>query len=158
MSGIRGYFLGIVSVSMIAGIITALQSGKTGVSKLVKLIAGLVLSLYVITPVETLSTGDLLEQWDIELGQGSDAVEYGQSIAAQEKAKIISDQTAAYILDKANGMGLEVRVDVILEGDDWPMPIAVTLSGRASPYHRKALEEMLVRDLEIPRENILWTE
>lgn len=107
MSGIRGYFLGIVSVSMIAGIITALQSGKTGASKLVKLIAGLVLSLYVIAPVETLSTGDLLEQWDIELGQGSDAVEYGQSIAAQEKAKIISDQTAAYILDKANGMGLE---------------------------------------------------
>ena len=156
MSGIRGYFLGIVSVSMITGIITALQSGKTGASKLVKLIAGLVLSLYVIAPVETLSTGDLLEQWDIKLGQGSDAVEYGQSIAAQEKAKIISDQTAAYILDKADSMGLSLDVEVILKQDGSFLPETMTIEGRATKQQAEELLEEITDALGITREDIVW--
>lgn len=158
MSSVARYFLGILSVAMICGILTSLQSGKSGASRLVKWIAGLVLSLCVIAPLGNVSSLDLPDIWQLQTDQGDQAVCDGKSLAAQAKAQIISEQTTAYILDKANAMGLEIEAFVTLSGDTLPVPVAVTFSGRASPYHRSTMEEILSRELGIARENVKWTE
>lgn len=158
MAEVGGYFLRIISVALICAILTSLQSSGTGASRLIQLVAGLVLSLCVVTPLGGLSFTNFPESWDLEIDQGTHVVSDGKNMAWNEQAEIISKQTEAYILDKANDMGLEVEVSVTLEGDTWPVPVAVLLSGRASPYHRRSMEDMLSRDFGLARENVRWTE
>ena len=85
-------------------------------------------------------------------------MDQGLEMARSERMEIIYQQTSAYILDKANAMGLEVEVEITLQETDAPIPIAVTLKGRASPYSRRSMEELLYRELGIPKEKIIWTE
>ena len=158
ISDLGRYFLGIVSVAIICAILTGLQSGTNGPSRLGKLVSGLVLALCVIAPLEKLSPAGIFNNWSIRLEEGSSIVDQGLEMVRSERMEIIYQQTTAYILDKANAMGLEVEVEITLQETDAPIPIAVTLKGRASPYSRQSMEELLYRELGIPKEKIIWTE
>jgi len=73
-----------------------------------------------------------------------------------ELTELIKSRTAAYIMDKADALGLRVQVRVRTETgtDGIPMPVAAELTGEYS----EALSAYLERELGIPRERQVWHE
>lgn len=87
-----------------------------------------------------------------------------ESVQAQEEAyrsayhaalsQDIAARTAAYIEDKARGMGLAVRAEVLLTQDDPPLPLRVTLHGAYSA----ALTNALTQELGLEQGSVIWEE
>ena len=67
---------------------------------------------------------------------------------------IIAEQTAAYISDKADTLGIAVTVKVLVEpgADGIPVPAAARLVGQPS----EELVSYMVQELGIPRERQVW--
>ena len=73
-----------------------------------------------------------------------------------ELKALIESQTAAYISDKANALGLEVTVRVEAEAgaDGIPVPAAADIQGARS----EELASYMEQELGIPRERQSWHE
>ena len=73
--------------------------------------------------------------------------------ATREKAlsKGIANQWAAYIEDKAEGLGVSLRAEVTL-APGGVLPEGVVLRGR----HSEALSELLTKELGIAKEKQVW--
>lgn len=70
---------------------------------------------------------------------------------------LITDAAEAYILDKAQAMGLELRAEVTLRlKDRYPVPWAARLYGSPTEQQRRTLSELLERDLGIPPDRQEW--
>lgn len=92
---------------------------------------------------------------DIQL-EASDAAAVGENLGRQEMEAIIIDRTQAYILDKAEELGLCLSVKVELSGEEYPLPIGVRLEGDASPYARMVLTDYISQTLGISVEDQQW--
>lgn len=66
----------------------------------------------------------------------------------------IAARTAAYIEDKARGMGLSVSAEVVLSSDDVPLPTGATLHGDYSA----ALTRTLIEELGWEQGSVIWTQ
>lgn len=66
----------------------------------------------------------------------------------------IAERTAAYIEDKAHGMGLSVSAEVVLSSDDVPLPTGATLHGDYSA----ALTRTLIEELGWEQGSVIWTQ
>ena len=66
---------------------------------------------------------------------------------------IIEEQAAAYIQDKAAGLGISCRVAVEADGaGDWPVPTAVTVTGALTAEQRETLTRTIEADFAVPAE------
>lgn len=156
MEAVRQYVVSVVSAALICGIVTGLMKKGTA-QEVVKLICGLFLTFTVIRPITQL---DLSEFSDFGLSYSQDAARasaMGENLARESLTDIIKAETEAYILDKAAALGISVDVHVIVSDADPPVPVAIRLSGTASPYIRQQLESLIQKDLGIAKENLLWT-
>jgi hypothetical protein len=88
----------------------------------------------------------------------TNAVASGEDIASQEQAKIIKEQSQAYILDKAVSLGAEVSVSVTLSDTAPPKPIKISVKGAVSPYVKSVLKAYLKEQFGIPEEAQTWTQ
>jgi stage III sporulation protein AF len=88
---------------------------------------------------------------------GQSWIEDAQMLSRNALADIIKDRTEAYILDKAAAMGAAITVVVSVSGDEPPVPLGVEISGPVSPYMKLRLEEMIQEDLNIAKENQVWS-
>ena len=70
--------------------------------------------------------------------------------------QIITDETRAYIMDKARSYGAEIQVEITLSRANPPVPEGCTIWGQISPYVKQQLKKILITDLGIPEENHLW--
>ena len=86
------------------------------------------------------------------------ALSKGTDLAREAESEIISTETCAYILDKAESMGADISVDVILNNGEPPIPDTVYLCGKISPYARNRIENMIETDIGIPKERQIWLE
>ena len=57
-------------------------------------------------------------------------------------------------MDKAADLHANLRVEVAVGEDN--LPVAVTISGEASPYARRQIQAMIANDLGISKENQKW--
>jgi len=72
-------------------------------------------------------------------------------------AQLIKEKCEAYILDRADEMGLTLSVDVVMrEAGDYPYPVSVVLSGMISESDRLYFKKMLERDFAITPECQEW--
>ena len=69
----------------------------------------------------------------------------------------IKSRTQAYILDKAMALELQLQVEVVLSEDEIPVPEEVRLAGKASPYAKARLQQIIKEDLGIDKEHLIWT-
>ena len=67
--------------------------------------------------------------------------------------RIIKQKTETYILDKANALGAEITVQVVLE--DY-IPAGVTIMGDVSPFVKSNLSASITQELNIPPEEQIW--
>lgn len=157
MDGLRQYIISITAAAILCGILTGFFGKKGTISAVVKLLSGLFLALTVIRPWIQLEINDLSDFLDSISVSSSDAVQAGKTSAEDALRERIKAKTEAYILDKATAWDAELTVEITLSEADPPVPCAVCLSGRVSPYAKVQLSKMLEEDLGIAKEDQTWT-
>lgn len=153
MEGIREYVLSLTAAALLCALLLAIPQEGTA-KELTKLLCAVALTLCALGP---LTRAD----WSQITGGLGDFESLGQAYASQGEIEarqamedIIKQRIAAYILDKAQELGLELEAQVEL--GDALLPAAVRLRGQVSPYPRQLLEETLSRELGIAKEKLIW--
>lgn len=158
MSGIRGYLLGIVAASFLVSLVCAFPQTK-GIKRVLTLCGGLFLLLTLVRPVLAFRVGDLrsyLDQYSLDDSVISQALEDGQN----ESARLITEQTSEYILDKAAELGASITPEVTLASlsESYQYPYSVTIKGQWTPRQRQELTTYISQTLGIPEERQIWSE
>lgn len=156
MDSLRSYILSIVAGAIVCGIVIKLLGEKGTQGAMAKLMAGLFLTFTVIRPIADIRLDKMGDIMDIYTADAMTAVEAGSQITRDALIQSIKAQCEAYILDKAEDLGLTLQVAVTLSEDEMPVPIGVTLSGAAAPYAKGRLSAILSEELGIEKEAQKW--
>ena len=155
MGALREWLTSVVVVSVLLAVVQTLIPEGT-VRKIGAFTGGLILLVTLLQPL----LGVEFEDLELRLEQSRETVEQRQQELEQagerEMAELIEQQTAAYIWDKADALGLDLSAEVRVERgpDGIPLPVSATLTGTYS----EALSAYLERELGIPRERQVWHE
>lgn len=156
MDSIRQYLLSVISAAIFSSIAVAIVPKKGMQASIIKITAGLIMTITVISP---LTKFDFTNLQDIALDFSCDAqnaAKVGEVFAETQIREIITQQIEAYIQEKAVDLGAEIRVEVELTHEDPPVPLAVTIYGTVSPYTKSVLERYIENNLAIPEEHQVW--
>ena len=155
MGALREWLTSLVAVSMLLSVARTLVP-EGSIRKISSFTGGLILLVVLLRPLlgADLSRLDLhLEDCERAIGQRQEEL---ASAGEAELAGIIEERTAAYISDKADTLGLAVKVQVETKpaGDGVPVPWRAELWGPRSP----ALATYMEEELGIPGERQVWHE
>ena len=155
MGALREWLTSLVAVSMLLSVAQTLVP-EGSIRKISSFTGGLILLVVLLRPLlgADLSRLDLhLEDYERAIGQRQEEL---ASAGEAELAGIIEERTAAYISDKADTLGLAVKVQVETKpaGDGVPVPWRAELWGPRSP----ALATYMEEELGIPGERQVWHE
>lgn len=156
MPDLRQYLLTIIAAAILCALINRFIGEKSAVSGIIKLISGIFLSLYIISPFIK------IEKWDFESfthdiqQRAEDAVSTGTEMADESLSHIIKTKTESYILDKAASLDLSIEVEVTLDDSNPPRPYKVYVYGDASPYAKEILRKYILDTFGIAREDQHW--
>lgn len=155
MGALRQWLLGVVLTAFAAGL--AREVAPKGREQVwVRLVGGLLLMLAILRPLAGLSGAELA----LETGSFSRDTQAQTERYRRERqdvlASIIAEKTAAYIWDKAYGLGLQVSVEVTTAAGESgiPLPDTVAITG---PYSA-ALAACIEEGVGIPAEKLIWLE
>ncbi len=153
---IRQYLLTVTAAALICAIVNTLTGPSGTVKAVLKLLTGLFLAASVISPWIQIRPLDLSGFTDTLQIEGAQAVAAGEEAAQESMGEIIKQRVAAYILDKAESLELDLEVEVTLDGADPPQPCGVTITGAAAPYAKEVLRAYIEDNLGIAKENQWW--
>ena len=156
MGSVRQYLIAVTAAAIICGIAKSLWSEKTVAGSMLRMIAGIIMTLTVLSPVVHLKLSALPELSAELVTQANSAAAIGEEMAAAEINAIIKEQVRAYILDKAAGLGASLDVEVTVAADGSHRPEEVILRGKISPYAKARLQSMIAEDIQIAKENQQW--
>lgn len=154
MTAVGGYVLSVISASVIVAILSSFFDGKGATGGFIKLISGLFLTFVIINPVTKLDFSRVNHYLDEFTLEGMEAAAVGENLARDKEAEIIISHVQAYILDKAEFLGAQLDVEVILGQNN--IPASVKLKGNISPYAKVELTEIITENLGISKEHQLW--
>lgn len=152
----KNYVISIIVAGIICAIADLLLDNKTATGKIAKILTGILMCVTVLTPLTNISFKYISNYFDSLSVHADNYVEDGKASAQISINGIIKSQTEAYILDKAESMGLDVAVEVELD-DDNSVPCGVTIAGEASPYAKGLMASYIEETIGITRENQRWT-
>ena len=156
MEGVREYLLAVTAAAVLCGIIRCLAGENGALASISKMLCGLFLTTVVISPVAKVNIQDISQVALDMLVEGQQAAQEGEISYDQTIRQIITDETRAYIMDKARAYGAEIQVEITLSEGDPPIPESCVISGAVSPYVKQQLTKMLIADLNIPEDNQIW--
>lgn len=155
IDGARTWLLGVVLTALAGGLARQLApQGKE--QSMVRLVSGLLLALAILRPL----AGSGWDGPEIPAGnfslQSREQAELYRKNQQEALSAIIEEKTEAYILDKANRLGLDctVRVTAAAGESGIPLPTSVTVRGAYSSALAKCMEE----EVGIPAQNQIWLE
>lgn len=152
----KEYVLSVVAAAIVCAVVRVFLNKKTAIGHISGLLSGILMAITVLAPLGNITFNGISEFWDDLSGDAEKYVLQGAFIAENEKADIIKDQSEAYILDKANRMGLQITVEVELDGQNGNIPHSVVVSGNVSPYAQMQLGSYMEQNLGIAKENQKW--
>ncbi len=156
MNSIGQYIFSVTAAALVCSIARKLI-GKNGTAAQVgKMMTGVFMALAILGPMVKLEWGNLTDWTEDHTREASKAVAAGQEQSNTALSEIIKERTAAYILEKAESLGLEIEVFVTVSKDEIPLPSAVRIRGKTSPYAKTRLQDILETDLGIPKEKQTW--
>lgn len=152
MEALRQYILSVVAAALLCGLVTGVMpSGRA--KQIIRMVCGLFLAYTVLQGLTGMEWR--MPHWtDLAADDARQAAALGESIGEEARAKIISEQTRAYILDKAADLGLALEAEVTL--NEGLVPRSVTIRGQAAPYERRQLQSTIALELGIPKEKQQW--
>ena len=153
MEGWKQYVISIIGCCLICGTVLQMLSESKGKS-LLRLICGMILGITLLGPLSGIRPEDLqLFTWPCPSPEPY--ITDGERTAQQIRAEYIKAACEAYILDKAEILGAEIGIQITLNAEQ--IPISAKLSGEGSDDAQSRLQQILIRDLGIPKENQEWT-
>lgn len=151
----RAWLLGIVLTAFAAAL--ARQLAPRGKEQaMVRLAGGLLLTLAILRPLAGMDwEGPALAAGSFRAQTREQAEAYRKN-QIQVLSSIIEERTEAYILDKAEQLGLACSVEVTAAAGESgvPLPCRVTIRG---PYSRE-LAVCVEEEVGVPAEKIFWLE
>ncbi len=156
MENIAAYLLQITGCALICSAVLYVLGEKGAVSGSAKLLYSLAMTVYVLSPWVDL---DFEKIWTLNSAysqSGEAATAEGENSAQTAMGEIISQQTQAYILDKAVSLGADLTVSVQVSNAMPPTPCRVRLQGNVSPYGKQVLSDWIAKELNIAREAQQW--
>ena len=153
MEALRDYLISITSAALISGIVIGITKKSGSISSIVKLLAGLFMTVTVLHPLVDIRLSEAQFYWEQLSLDGDCTAAIGKTAAESEMKQIISDRSNAYILEKASELGADIQVEVLLKD---LMPDAVKISGAVSPYAKQQLSKYITTNLGIPLEDQNW--
>lgn len=151
----RQYLLSIVGAAIICSIAKNISNEKTLSGAMLRLVAGIIMTVTVLAPVVNLDLNDLPLMTTNFMDEASAIAAEGEEMAASARNAIISDRAEAYILDKAAAFGAALEVEVTIS-DGTMMPEGARIKGAISPYAKLQLQRIMEQDLQIAKENQQW--
>ena len=158
MEELGKYILSIVSAAVIVSICSSVTGERSALSGFIRITGGLFMAIVILTPISDWDWDGEFPTLEMFEQEAEFALSNGTDLAREAESEIISAETCAYILDKAESMGADISVEVILNGGDLPVPDTVYLSGKIAPYARNRIESMIETDIGIPKERQIWLE
>lgn len=157
MEELRTYLIRIVIAAMVTGAASALCS-SSGVKRVVRLCGGVCLALLVLGPLLHLDLDAVTRQFEALQTSGQQFSQSGVQTAQQQLQQIISEQTATYILDKAEACQAQITVEVQTStyADYYCIPSQVQITGKVTPEQKLELMQVLTEDLGLTKEQIQW--
>ena len=156
MGSIGKYLFSIVACALLISICKTVLPQKSVVGSLVKMICGVLLSITIISPLRRISFNDMYSIYSRIKIDGEMVAEDGSQMSKIQLEDSIKECVASYIFDKATSLELSVDTEVFLSNETVPRPNEIHITGNASPYAKAQLTQIIIRDLSIPEENILW--
>ena len=154
---IRLYILSVSAAAMICSMVLSLCD-KKGLNKAaIRMLCGIFIAITMIDPLLEIRLPDISMSTGIISGEATAAAEEGRQAAVNAVGAIIKQRTESYILDKADAMGLELIVQVILDRENQRYPQCVRIQGTASPYAKRQLQLWISEKLGIAEEKQIWT-
>ena len=151
MEFIRQWIFGIAGAGII-GTVALAVAPEGSVKKILKVVVALVLIISVLRPFIGWDPAFGLEDWGGEISrEGIEKTGMGLMEV------IIAERTSAYIVNKAQAIGLDVSVIVECRIEEhYPIPWRITI-GHPRPEHAKnALSNLIYRDIGVPPERQIY--
>ena len=150
--GVRGWLLEVITVSILCAAADGLMP-PGGVKQAGKLVFGALLICVVIAPLarwEFWEGEDWLREYHNQLEQATS--DLNERAMNYERA-VIEGKYAAYIADKAAGLGATCQVEVVCEQREnlW-LPVFVRLRGEMNDEVKEEFSAWLHRELDVPAE------
>lgn len=157
MDTIKEYLLTVISCGILCAIACRLLENKGVNGMLVKLIAGIIMTLTLIMPFNKLDLSDINAYWRSYSFDADIAVAEGVNQSKQVLREGIKLRCEEYILKEAVNLNLDVSATVQLSDNDLPVPTGVMLKGSASPYAKNALTQSICTAFDLEKEKVQWT-
>lgn len=153
MDAVREWLTAVIMVTMLLSVAqTLVPEGR--IRKIFSFSGGLVLMLVLLQPVLEMDPDAMTwrpESYEKQIRACREELEQS---ARTEWETIIEQETTAYILDKADALGLEISAEVQAETREEGLPVLTAeLTGEPS----EILEKYLTEELGIPRERQVWS-
>jgi len=153
---LKEYVLRIVAAAIVCAVARGFLGKKTATGRITALLSGIFMAAAVITPLGNIHFYGVSDFWDDLSVDAKKYVTEGTTNAEKQRLNIIKSQCEAYILDKANRMGLQIAVEVELDGYNGNIPCGAVISGNVSPYAREQLGAYIEDTLGIAKEKQEW--
>jgi len=157
---IRIWVLGLTGAAFLAAIAMTLTP-KGRPRSVVGLVAGLVTVVALIAPIlefDYAAFAQNVSGFEVSLEARTEEWELQQE---RLTSLIIRERSEAYILDKAESLGLvglDIEVATARSPDGWHYPYRVWVSGTYTSSQQRALSEFLAGTFGIPAERQYWSE
>lgn len=155
MESLRHTALAVITAAVICGVITPMLS-RGAPERLVRLLCGMFIAVSLISRIRNTDLSFVLAPLEKDWVMAHSQADAGAAMARQEMERVIKQQCEAYILDKAEELGTELRVDLELSPGEIPVPEKIRLYGKADPAVRAQLSQLLTRELGIAKEDQFW--
>lgn len=154
MSIFAGHIFRIICCTVACSVVMAvLHDGIT--KSVVRMAAGILLTITILSPLQDIEIPAVADIGEEYIQEGNTAASQGEAYLKKSCTEIISAELQEYILDKAQMLGCNVQASVAL--DEEGCPDYIIISGAVSPDVRKKLEDILIHDFGITREDFRWT-
>lgn len=154
MGRLGEYIICICCAAMLCGVVNSLMP-KGASREILKLVGGLFLAFTVIRPIADLQLPELSDLEGAWNREASSIVSQGEEMARTAAARSIKLELESYILDKAQALHLDVRVQLKLD-EDTLHPASVRIIGIGSPNLRDQLISWVTEELGLTEEDVTW--
>ena len=152
----KGYLFSLTAAALLSALLLALVPEGSG-RRTVRPGGGMLRAVVALSPLLKLDYDTIAKQI-AGIRLDTETARTGVEIRNRElQARIISEQAAAYIWDKADEMGVALEVEVETQDrGSGPYPWRVTLTGTCGGEKRTALTQYIEENLAIPEARQVW--
>lgn len=153
MANWKQYVFTVIVCSLSCGILSEILTDTKG-KALVRFTSGILLALVILEPLSQIHLNDLLGVSYPDMDATDHWIAQGKKIAGEAQTEHIKASCEAYLLDKANKLGANIRPKILLDKNR--IPAFAEIEGTVKRDVQMQLQNILTEDLGIPKENQIW--